>query len=93
MTEKELEKYDLLVGFVNDIAEIVCDPEEYLDPNTKDSTAYSIGYCLNNKNEPILSDIECDESITAISEVLKELIRMVKDNSSSDYSKEWEKLR
>lgn len=92
MTKKELKRLDMLVGFVNDISEIVCDPDEYLDPNTKDSPTLSIGYFEDNNNETIISAIE-GSNICDLKDTLSDLLNQIKEYSKADFTKEWEKLR
>lgn len=89
----EFAKLEYLIGFVNNIAEIVGNPEEDLDFNTKDSSVYSIGYSLNSKDNIRMSCIDGDYSITAFKENLNAIENMIKDSVSVDHTKEWEKLR
>ena len=91
--DDNLDKFDYLIGFVNDIAEIVSDPEELLDPNTGDSSALSIGYWTDLNGNITLSDIEGDESVTAFNSSLEEILNLVKSNIKTDFSKKWEELR
>ena len=92
MTKKELKRLDMLVGFVNNISEIVCDPNEYLDPNTKDSPTLSIGYFEDNNNETIISAID-RSNICDLKDTLSDLLNQIKGYSKADFTKEWEKLR
>lgn len=93
MTSREQKKFDLLIGFVNDICEVVSNPEEHLDFNTKDSSIYSIGYSLDKNNEPVIETIDCDKSINALKGTLSEILDMVRSYSKVDYSEKWEELR
>ena len=93
MTKKEFNKYDYLIGFVNEVCDIISDPEEYLDPNTKDSSVLSIGYYTNDKDEPIIETIDGDDSVSALKANFKEIIGMLKASVKKDYTKEWKKLR
>lgn len=88
-TVKELNKYNYLVGFVNEVCDIISDPEEYLDSNEKDSSVLSIGY----DSEPIIKTIDGDDSVDALKENLEEIIRILKSSVKKDYAEEWEKLR
>lgn len=92
MTKKELERLDILIGFVNDICEIVCDPDKYLDPNTKDSPTLSIGYFEGDKNESLISAIDGDD-INYLKDTLTDLKNQIKGYSKVDFSKQWEELR
>lgn len=93
MNNKELDKFDYLIGFVNEIAEIVFSPDEYLDVNTKDSCCLSLGYSLDKNGNPVIYDIEGDNSVSAVRDTLKAIISEVKSTSGVDYTKQWEKLR
>lgn len=93
MTKEELEKFDLLIGFVNDICEIVSDPEELMYSNCKDSSCLSIGYCVDDDCNPTIETIEGNDDYENLEENLKEICRLVKTYSREDYSKQWDKLR
>ncbi len=92
ISKKEFTKLEYLVGFVNNIIEIVSDPEEDLDPNTKDSSIYSVGYFQNEKGNLQFCSYD-DVSITDFKENLRYIERRLKDIVSVDSTKEWEKLR
>lgn len=92
LSDKDFEKVEYLVGFFNNICEIVLSPEEYLDFNTKDTTTYAIGYGQNQKGNITFSTLESDTiadwklNMRCIEEEVKNLV-------TCDYSEEWEKLR
>ena len=91
LTNKEFEKIEYLLGFVNDIAEMVLSPEEYLDPNTGDSTAYSLW--LSEEDGKIkLSTLE-DDSVKDFKETLHAIREEVRDVVKVDFTKQWEELR
>lgn len=92
MNKEELEKLDYLIGFVNEIAEVVFSPDESLDPNG-DVCVYSIGYSLDKNNEPVISDNEGDTSRYALIDNLRAIVEETKSRSRADFTKEWEKLR
>ena len=91
ISDKDFEKIEYLLGFVNNIAEMVLDPEEYLDPNTKDSTVYSV-LCSEDDDTIELSTLEGDDV-----EEFKDTLAAIEDEVNSvvkvDFSKRWEELR
>ena len=92
MTKKELKRLDMLVGFVNNISEIVCDPNGYLDPNTKDSPTLSIGYFEDNNNETIISAID-GSNICDLKDTLSDLLNQIKGYSKADFTKRMGKIK
>ena len=91
ITDKEFKKIEYLLGFVNDIAEMVLSPEEYLDPNTGDSTVYSL-WCSEEDNKIKLSTLE-DDSLKDFKETLHAIRKEVRDVVKVDFTKQWEELR
>lgn len=87
ISDKDFEKIEYLVGFVNTIAEIVCDPEEYLDPNTGDSTVFSIGYSVED-DKVEFSTLESDE-VEDFRENLVDLETEIKSAVRVDFYKNW----
>lgn len=91
VSDKDFEKVQYLLGFVNNIAEMVFSPDEYLDPNTKDSTVYSI-WCSEDDDTIELSTLEGDDveefkdTLAAIEDEVKSVVKV-------DYTKQWEELR
>ena len=91
ITDKEFKKIEYLLGFVSDIAEMVLSPEEYLDPNTGDSTVYSLW--LSEEDGKIkLSTLE-DDSVKDFRETLHSIREEVRDVVNVDFTKQWEELR
>lgn len=91
ITDKEFKKIEYLLGFVNDIAEMVLSPEEYLDPNTGDSTVYSLW--LSEEDGKIkLSTLE-DDSLKDFKETLHAIREEVRGVVKVDFTKQWEELR
>lgn len=91
ITDKEFKKIEYLLGFVSDIAEMVLSPEEYLDPNTGDSTVYSLW--LSEEDGKIkLSTLE-DDSLKDFKETLHAIREEVRDVVNVDFTKQWEELR
>ena len=91
LSEEDYEKVQYLLGFVNNIAEMVLDPEEYLDPNTKDSTVYSV-WCSKDDDTIELSTLEGDD-VEEFKDTLAAIENEVKSVVKVDFSKKWEELR
>lgn len=92
LSDKELEKLDYLIGFVNTVAEIVCDPEEMLDPNTGDSTVFAVGYSVDNEDAIELSTLE-DDTVEDFRENLAALESEIKAVVRKDFYKQWQELQ
>lgn len=92
ISDEQFEKVEYLVGFVNTVAEIVSDPEEMLDPNTGDSTVFSVGYSVDSDNAIELSTLESDtvedfkENLAALEDEIKLVVR-------KDFSKQWQEIQ
>lgn len=91
ISEEDYEKIQYLLGFVNNIAEMVLDPEEYLDPNTKDSTVYSV-WCSEDDDTVELSTLEGDD-VEEFKDTLIAIENEVKSVVKVDFTKRWEELR
>lgn len=91
LTNKEFEKIEYLLGFVNDVAEMILDPEEYLDPNTGDSTVYSL-WCSEEDGKIKLSTLE-DDSVKDFKDTLHAIREEVRAVIGKDFTKQWEELR
>ena len=91
ISDEDFEKIQYLLGFANDIAEMVLSPEEYLDPNTGDSTVYSL-WCSEEDDKITLSTLE-DDSLEDFKETLHAIREEVRDVVKVDFSKQWEELR
>ena len=89
---QNLEKLDALIGFVNDIAEIVSDPEEACDFNAKDCPVYAVGYSVDNDNVVDISTLESSE-VEDFTDNLDDIVELVKSAVKTDFSKKWEELR
>lgn len=92
ISDKDFEKIEYLLGFVNTVAEIVYNPEEMLDPNTGDSTVYSIGCSIDDDNLE-LSTIDGSNEIEDFRDTLSGLEGEIKSVSRADFSKQWAELR
>ena len=91
VSDEDFEKIEYLLGFVNSIAEMVLDPDEYLDPNTKDSTVYSV-WCSEDDDNIVLSTLEGDD-VEEFKDTLAAIEGEVKSVVKVDFSKRWEELR
>ena len=91
ISDEDFEKIEYLLGFVNNIAEIVLDPDEYLDPNTKDSTVYSV-WCSEDDDTIELSTLEGND-VEEFKDTLAAIECEVKSVVKVDFSKRWEELR
>ena len=87
ISDKEFRKIEYLVGFVNTVAEIVCDPDEFQDPNAKDSTVFTIGYSIENDSVEF-STLESD-TLGDFRLNLKDLETEIKNAVKTDFSNKW----
>ena len=92
ISDKDFEKFEYLVGFVNSVAEIVSDPEEMMDPNTGDSTVFAIGYSVGNDDTVELSTLE-DDTVEDFRENLAALESEIKAVVRKDFSKQWQEIQ
>lgn len=93
ISDKDFEKIEYLLGFVNTVAEIVCDPEEMLDPNTGDSTVYSIGLSVDSNDNVEFCTIDGSEEPEDFRDTLSGLEDEIISASRVDFSKKWAELR
>ena len=93
ISDKDFEKFEYLVGFINAVAEIVCNPEESLDPNTGDSTVYAIGYSVGNDDSVELSTIDGSKEVENFRENLSALESEIKSVVRKDFSEQWKELQ
>lgn len=91
LTNKEFEKIEYLLGFVNNIAEIILSPDEYLDPDTGDSTVYSL-WMTEDDDKVKLQTLESD-SVKEFKDTLAAIEGEVKSVVRVDFSKKWAELR
>lgn len=92
ISDSEMKKLDALVGFVNDIAEVVADPDEALDFNAKDCPVYAIGYSDGKDSKIKMSTLESSR-IKDFTDNLNEILELVKSSVKTDYTERWEILR
>lgn len=94
LNKKEFTKFEYLIGFVNNIIEMVSDPETDQSSNCKRSSVYSIGYEIGDKDNLKLGClIEEDGSITEFRENLKYIENLLHNLLTHDNTKEWEAIR
>ena len=93
ITKKEFTKLEYLVGFVNNIVEMMTSPDEYLDFNTKDSSTASIWYSQNSKGNLVFQCLSDEDTITEFKQNLKDIEDLVRSRLNYDCTPEWEKLR
>lgn len=94
LSDNDFKKVSYLVGFFNDIVDIVSNPDEELDFNTKDTSVYGIGYYKNNKGNVRLCDITMEDfSVTSFKDTVAEIGERIKSNCKYSHAKEWEELR
>ena len=91
ISDDDYEKIQYLLGFANDIAEMVLSPEEYLDPNTGDTTTYSL-WCSEDDEGVIFGTSESND-VDEFKETLHAIREEVRSVVKVDYSKQWEELR
>lgn len=92
ISDSEVKKLDALIGFVNDIAEVVADPDEALDFNAKDCSVYAVGYSESKDSKIKMSTLESSK-IKDFTDNLDEILQLVKDSVRTDYTERWEILR
>ena len=93
ISDEDFEKFEYLVGFVNTVAEIVCDPEEMMDPNIGDSTVFAVGYSVGNDDTVELSTIDGSEEVEDFKDNLAALESEIKLVVRKDFSKQWQELQ
>lgn len=91
LNKKEFTKIDLLIGFVNNILDIVSNPDEELDFNTKDTSVYAIGYSIEDGNEVKLSTLE-SSTVKDWKDNLLDIENKIKENAKKDFSEKWKNL-
>lgn len=94
LNDKEFTKFNYLIGFVNNIIEMVSDPETDQSANCKGSSVYSIGYETGDKDNLKLGCLEEDEgSVSEFKANLQSVESMIKDVLTINFSKQWEELQ
>lgn len=93
INKTNLEKLDLLFGFVNSIVYMVSSTEEHLSPNCNGSSILEMGYYRDDNDSLHISTLEFGESKTEFKQTLEEVKSLLKNCLNVDNTKEWEKLR
>lgn len=92
INKTNLEKLDLLMGFVNRIVHKVANTEEHLSPNCNGSCILEIGYYRDNNDSLHLSTAEFGESKADFKMTLEEVEGLLEQRLTVDSTKEWEAL-
>jgi len=93
LNKSNLEKLDILVGFVNSIVYRVSNTEEHLSPNCNGSSVLEIGYYRDDNDSLHLSTLEFGEKKTDFRGTLEEIENLLKDRLTVDSTEDWNKLR
>lgn len=91
LNKGNLDKLDILVGFVNSIVYRVSNPEEHQNPNCKDCSVLSIGYYLDDNDSLHLTNSDLEEKKSDFRNTLKEVENLIAENLTVDFSEDWEK--
>lgn len=92
INKTNLEKLDLLVGFVNAIVLKVANTEEHLSPNCNGSCILEVGYYRDNNDSLHLSTLEFGEGKTDFKKTLKEVESLLDGLLTYNNTKSWEEL-
>lgn len=93
INKTNLEKLDLLVGFVNSIVYKVSSTEEHLSPNCNGSSVLEIGYYRDDNDSLHLSTLEFGESKTDFKQTLEEIEGLLEQRLTVDSTEDWKKLK
>lgn len=93
VNKTNLEKLDMLVGFVNAIVYKVSNTEEHLSPNCNGSSVLEIGYYRDDNDSLHLSTLEFGEKKTDFKQTLEEIENLLEQRLTIDSTKDWEKLQ
>lgn len=89
VNKTNLDKFDMLIGFVNAIVYKVSNIEEHLSPNCNGSSVLEIGYYRDNNDSLHLSTLEFGESKTDFKQTLQEIEKLLDQNLTVDNTKDW----
>ena len=92
LNKSNLDKLDLLVGFVNAIVYKVSSTEEHLSPNCNGSSVLEIGYYRDNNDSLHLSTLEFGEKKADFKGTLEEVENLLDGLLSHNNAKDWEAL-
>ena len=93
INKTNLEKLDLLIGFVNAIVYKVSSTEEHLSPNCNGSSVLEIGYFRDSNDSLHLSTLEFGEKKTDFKGTLEELENLLDQSLRVNNTKDWEALQ
>lgn len=93
INKTNLEKLDLLIGFVNAIVYKVSSTEEHLSPNCNGSSVLEIGYFRDNNDSLHLSTLEFGEKKTDFKGTLEEIENLLDQSLRVNNTKDWEALQ
>ena len=93
INKTNLDKLDILVGFVNSIVYKVSSTEEHLSPNCNGSSVLEIGYYRDDNDSLHLSTLEFGEKKADFKGTLEEVENLLDGLLTVDNTKDWEKLR
>ena len=93
INKTNLEKLDLLIGFVNAIVYKVSSTEEHLSPNCNGSSVLEIGYFRDDNDSLHLSTLEFGEKKTDFKGTLEELENLLDQSLRVNNTKDWKALQ
>ena len=93
INKTNLDKLDILVGFVNSIVYKVSSTEEHLSPNCNGSSVLEIGYYRDDNDSLHLSTLEFGESKTDFKQTLEEIEGLLEQRLTVDSTEDWKKLK
>ena len=92
INKTNLEKLDLLIGFVNSIVYRVSNPTEHQSSNDKGSSVLSIGYYRDDNDSLHLCTNDMEEGKADFKGTLKEVENLIKDSLREDFTEQWDAL-
>lgn len=93
LNKTNLEKLDLLVGFVNAIVYKVSSTEEHLSPNCNGSSVLEIGYYRDDNDSLHLSTLEFGEKKADFKGTLEEIENLLNQRLTVDSTNDWLSLK
>ena len=93
INKTNLEKLDLLIGFVNNIVYKVASTEEHLSPNCNGSCILEVGYYRDDNDSLHLSTSEFGEKKADFKTTLEEIEGLLEQRLTVDSTEDWKKLR
>jgi hypothetical protein len=93
VNKTNLEKLDLLIGFVNALVYKVSSTEEHLSPNCNGSSVLEVGYYFDDNESLHFSTLEFGEKKSDFKGTLKEIENLLDQNLKINNTKDWEALQ